>query len=105
MRQESSCYTFIRQLTSDMTLAELIGVFFPGFGSFTGFYLFVFLTGIALPGCFDKAGINNLTCLGKDRLVIKRLIETTEQGYNNFFLNKGFSKLSDGLAQVPGHLI
>ncbi len=61
-----------------------MGIFFPGFWSFSGFYLFVFFADIALPGDFDKAGINNLARIGKDTLVIKCLIETIKQGSNNY---------------------
>ena len=82
----------------DIFLPELMGFFFPGFRSFSGFYFFVFLTGISLPGSLDKAGVNNLAGAGKDTLVIKRLIETIEEWCNNLFQNKGFTKLPDGLA-------
>jgi hypothetical protein len=91
-------FVFFDPASINIFLAELIGFFFPGFGSFTSFYLFVFLPGIALPGCFDKAGINDLACFGEDTLVIECLVETIEQGCNNLLLYKGFAELPDGFA-------
>jgi len=82
----------------DIFLPYLIRFFFPCFRCFSGFYFFVFLTGISLPGSLNNAGINNLAWAGKDTLVIKRLIETIDEWCNNLFQNKGFTKLPDGLA-------
>ena len=62
----------------DVFLAEFIGLLFPCFRCFTGFYFFVFLPCIALSGNFYQTGIDYLACISKDTLVIKCLVETIE---------------------------
>ena len=62
------------------------------------FDLLVLVTAIALFGDFDKGGTDNLAGFCEDTLVVKRLIETVEQGFDDFFLNQRFAELPDRLA-------
>jgi len=48
-----------------------------------------------LLGDFKKRGINNLARFGKDALIVKRLIEPTEQRIDNFFLDQCLTEFPD----------
>jgi hypothetical protein len=56
-------------------LAELVGFFFPGLRGLARLDLLVFINGFALTGYFNETGINNLTCVCKNSLIVKGLIE------------------------------
>lgn len=78
-------------------LAKLVALLFPGLRNLERFDPPVFLTVVALPGNINETGINNLTGVGKDALIVKRLIEAGKQGLNELFPNQGFAKIPDGL--------
>ena len=84
-------------------LAQLVGLLFPDFGSFSLFDLLVLLTSIALSGYFNNAGVNNLAGFGENALIIQRLIESIEESFDHLFLDQGLTELPDRLA--IGYLI
>lgn len=64
-------------------LAQFVWLCLPCFWGLSLFDLLVFVMAIALFGYFNKGGIDNLARLGKDALIIKRLIETVKQGFDD----------------------
>jgi len=78
-------------------LAELVGLLFPGFGSFALLDLPVFLTAVALTGNFNEAGVDDLAGVGEKLLLVKGFVESVEQRFDDAFLDEGFAELPDGL--------
>lgn len=77
-------------------LTKLVGISFPSLRGLALLDLLVFITTVALTGYFNETGINNLTRVCKDALVVKGLIEACKQCLDEPFPDQGFTEMPDG---------